>query len=208
MMPRELVQAWREDGIKLFALPLVVVLALAVLFDRALDPYLERRERAQDLALKSEKMRATLERGAMIESAYDNGRAVAQALQPRMFVAADAPAAAADLAALLRRILDTLYFEVADITPGEPMPKDPAGTVSVQARFFGVPQQLPRLEEAMGYAEKDLELTALRIDVVPDTRRGGQQIEVRATVTGFYAQQDLVNPPPPKDASNTGKKKT
>lgn len=196
-MQREFRKAYQQHGLKLFALPAVVVLGLAVVLDRTLDPYLEHRSQSQESALKVEMVKSVLERQVAIERSEAEARPAFAALQPRLFQAADVAQAAEQMAALLKRLLESLYFDVVQVAPVGKLPTGDMGDVAVQAHFFGVPQQLPRLEEALAYAEKTNRLSGLTVKVVPDDKRGGQQLEIRATITGFYIRQDLVAAPAP-----------
>lgn len=200
-MQREFRKACQQHGLKLWALPAIVVLGLAVLLDRTLDPYLERRSQSQDAALKVDLVKSVLDRQTAIERSEAQARPSLVALQPKLFQAGHAGQAAEQMAGLLKRLLESLYFEMVQVTLTGQLPTGDMGPMTVQARFFGVPQQLPRLEEALLYAEKINRLSGLTVKVVPDEKRGGQQLEIHATVTGFYIRQDLVAAPAPAKTS-------
>lgn len=200
-MLRDLKLAYRAHGVRLFGLPVVVMLALAVLFDRSLDPYLERRQSHQDAQLKVEKYKAVLDRQKDIEKAQaDIQPAFAQGAS-RAVRAAQGPAAAEQLVQSVRSALTSLYFDPAEITVKQAPGDVPMGELWVEARFFGVPQQLPRLESTLALSDKELKLKALHLNVVPDPQRGGQQLEIRALIAGLYLRQDEPPAPVPTGAA-------
>ena len=85
-MKRDLKRFYRQHGIRLFALPLVVVLLLAVLADQYLGSYLEHREEAADLQAQRERQREILRLDAMVRRSNEALAASHASAAARMYI--------------------------------------------------------------------------------------------------------------------------
>lgn len=189
-MKRDWLRLQRAQGLKPWLFPILAVLLVAVLFDQDLNPYLERREERQRLALATEAAEETLAQDARVKASHAALIGDFNALALRSFVAPDADAARSALQMQVQSVLQTLFFDGVTF---EPVTTDAlaARRVAVDAQFLGVPQQLPRLVEQIRQMQKDVRVERLEIRVVPDPQRNAQQLSIQARfVAPFLLQAD------------------
>lgn len=186
-MKRDLKRFYRQHGIRLFALPFIVVLLLATLADQRLGDYLEHRTQAADLQAQREREREVLRLDAKVRrsnEALATGHAGAAA---RMYAESGPEPALAALQSDLSDLLGSLYMENVEFFDPQAFPKGGASRIEVSARFTAVPQQLPRLQAALASAPRLAQVQMLELRVVPDPARGSQQLAVVARFAAVQA---------------------
>ena len=196
-MKRDLKRFYRQHGIRLFALPLVVVLLLAVLADQRLGSYLEHREEAADLQAQRERQREILRLDAKVRRSNEALSASHASAAARIYTQPDAGAAQAALQSDLGALLRSLYMENVEFFEPLATAKGAASRIEVSARFTAVPQQLPRLQSALASAPRLAQVQLLELRVEPDPARGSQQL---AVVARFAAVQAAPLPEPEEQA--------
>ena len=188
MIQRDVVRVRREHGIKYFAMPLLVLLLLAVLADQWLAGYGARRAEAGELQATLERQRAVLDLQPKVASNEERLKPLYEGLEPRLFAADEARQSLQALENQLGQILQTLYFDPPQFSDGS---ESPAGTVTrlnLTARFTGVPQQLQRLQLALSQSPKLIQIDRLELEVVPDPQRGGQQLSITARFSALHVK--------------------
>lgn len=184
-MIRDLRRLYRRHGIRPFALPCIVVLGLAVLFDRHVGTYAEHRDDLAQARAERELIEARLERKERIEVGHAERKSRADALLARALAGKDAAEAQSALQSAVSALLGSIYAAPAEFHPVEPLPTGDSGVVALDVVFSAVPQQLPRFEQALAMADKELRLSAIELTVRP-APRGGDELLVRARVAGLF----------------------
>ena len=185
-MMRDWIRLRRAQGYKPFLYPVLVILLIAVLFDQDLGKYLERRDEHARLQLAAEAADETLAQESRIKAAHLSLSPAFHATVLRTFVAPGADIARGNLQTQLQSMMQILYFDGVSFAPVDLEASGVKGKVALDAQFFGVPQQLPRLAEQLRSAAKDIQVESMEIKVVPDTSRGGQQLEIKARFVATY----------------------
>lgn len=202
-MKRDLKRLHRQYGIRYFALPFVVLLLLATLADQRLGGYLEHREQASDLQAQRERNSEVLRLDAKVRRSHDELAGGHAALAPRLFTEPPQEAPAA-LQSSLDTLLRGLYMENVEFFDPHADERPGIGRIEVGARFTAVPQQLPRLQAALAAAPKLMQVQAIELRVVPDTKRNSQQLEVTARFAAVRAPA-LPEPDPSALSAGSGK---
>lgn len=185
-MKRDLKRIYQHHGIKYFAFPAIVLLVLAAVADQRLGSYLDNREEAADLETRLETNRSILDLHKQVQRNHDELNAKFAPLQQQFFVATDVAQSVNSMQEQVRKLLQTLYFdnveffEFADSTQGS------VTHISMNVRFTGVPQQIPRLQAALAQSPTLLAIDSLEIRVVDDLQRGGKQLAMTARLSGLH----------------------
>lgn len=203
-MKRNIQRIYRQYGIKYFAAPVVVILVLAALFDQHLGGYLEKLEEAADLGIRLENNRNILDLNGKIQRSHDELEAGFLALQSKAFVDAEVTQSVNRMQEQLRQLLQSLYFDNIEFTEFSDTPKGAATLISMNVRFNGVPQQLPRLETALAQSPQRLSMSSLEIKVIDDPQRGTQQLAIVTRLSGLHMKPI---PELPAATASSGKKK-
>ncbi len=189
MNQRDIVRIRREHGIKYFALPLLALLAVAVVADHWLGDYGERRAQAQELRDTLERQRAVLDLQPQVAANEERLKPLYSAAEPRLFISETSGESAQAMRQQLQQLLQSLYFDQIDILEVAELPAGQLTRLKVSARFLGVPQQLPRLQNMLAQQPKQITTELLEVKVVPDPQRGGQQLSIRATFSALHVKQ-------------------
>lgn len=190
MMQRDLKRIYQRYGIRPFAVPLVAVLGLAVLFDQYAADYSEHLDEATRVSQAQALVTTRLERRRHVEQLQVERKAAFEQAAGRVFVAGDAPQALGELQSRVKSLLERLYAREVSVVPSGALPEQSAGVIEVEARFNGVPQQLPRLQQQLAAEDKMLKLVGIALDVAPEGPVGDHLL-VRLRIAAWYTQQDL-----------------
>ncbi|TXH34453.1 MAG: hypothetical protein E6Q94_04620 [Burkholderiaceae bacterium] len=188
MIQRNIVRVRREHGFKYFALPLIVLLMLAVLADQWLADYGDRRAEANELQATLNQQRAILDLQPKIAANEERLKPLYGALEPRLFMADDPRQSLQSLENQLFQILQGLYFDPPQFSDKIETSAGSITRLSLTARFTGVPQQLERLQSALSQAPKHIMIDRLDIEVIPDPQRGGQQLAITARFSALHVK--------------------
>ena len=115
MNQRDIVRIRREHGIKYFALPLLALLAVAVVADHWLGDYGERRAQAQELRDTLERQRAVLDLQPQVAANEERLKPLYSAAEPRLFISETSGESAQAMRQQLQQLLQSLYFDQIDI---------------------------------------------------------------------------------------------
>lgn len=183
---RDLKRVFRAHGIKVFAIPMVVVLLLAVVADQRLDGYLERREEAAELQARLDSHRELLALDGKIRSKAGELEPAHAAAAPLVHIAPDTATAVQAMQDQLRQLLQSLYFSDIEFADFSDSSQGGISRLAMRARFHGVPQQLPRLEAALAQSPKITTIDQIEIRVVEDPQRSGPQLAISARFVGLH----------------------
>lgn len=200
-MKRDLKRVFRAHGIKVFALPVFVLLLLAVVADQRLDGYLEHREEAAELQAQLESNHDILALNSKIQRKFEELTPAFTALSPQIHTAPDITTSVQAMQEHLRQLLQSLYFSDVEFFDFSDAPQGGVTRLYMRARFTGVPQQLPRLEAALTQSPTIAAIDQLEIQVVDDPLRSGQQLAVTARFVGLH-----MKPLPELAAADASKK--
>ncbi len=189
MMRRDVRRLWRAEGIKAFALPAVVVLAAAVALDRYATPYLDLRDQVITLQEREQANAQTLEALPPLRERHQALQSQLPAVAAQWQLAADTAGARSAVQTRLSTLLQSLYFDQVQFDEPSALADDRAGVLRLTARFNGVPQQLPRLQDALRGQDKPVALTRLELTQAPDPARGGQQLLIVAEFAALYVPE-------------------
>lgn len=187
-MKRDLKRVLRAHGIKMFAVPVVVVLLLAVVADQRLDGYLERRQEAAQLLMQLESSREVLALNGKIERRHQELTPEYSTLLPLLHSDPQVSLSMQAMQEQLRQLLQSLYFSDVEFFDATDTAQGHYSRLVIGARFHGVPQQLPRLQAALAQAPKLVVMDQLEVRVVADPVRSGQQLAVTARFVGLHMQ--------------------
>lgn len=201
-MKRDLKRVYRQSGIKNFALPVLVALGLAAFADRALNGYFDHRQEAAELSETLEANAALLALGSKLQKNFDALSTDFTATRKRLLTAEDRTQAGKELQDQVQKLLQSLYFDGISVFDLSEVAEGGATMVSTGARFFGVPQQLPRLEAAIAQSPVLLGVESLEIKVVDDTQRGGKQLEITARFSSVHISEAKALAPAPEKTEN------
>jgi hypothetical protein len=188
-MRRDVARLWRAEGIKAFALPAIVLLAAAVALDRFATPYLDLRDQVQTLQERQQANAQVLEALPALRERHEALQAQLPNAAAQWQLAADSTSARSAVQTRLTTLLQSLYFDQVQFDEPTALPDDRAGVLRLVARFNGVPQQLPRLHEALRAQDKPISLTRLELLAAPDPVRGGQQLLIVAEFAALYVPE-------------------
>lgn len=200
-MKRDLKRVFRAHGIKVFALPVFVLLLLAVVADQRLGNYLEHQEEAAELQAQLESNREILSLDSKIQRKLEELTPAYSMLAPQIHTAPDIATSVQAMQEHLRQLLQSLYFGDVEFFDFSDTPQGSVTRLVMRARFTGVPQQLPRLEAALNQSPTIAAIDQLEIRVVDDPQRSGQQLAVTARFVGLH-----MKPLPEPVTANASKK--
>lgn len=178
-------RAYRQLGIRPFALPCIALLGVAVVFDRFSDDYLEQLGRVDDQARTLDVQSAKLDQAERVEAIHAQLVPRSRQVSGQLIDAADVPQALAALQTRVQAALAAAYVQGASVTPVAPDSDAVDGVLGVDVTFAAVPQQLPRLEQALLGADRLLRIGSIDIRV-RTSASGGQELMVQARVIAPY----------------------
>lgn len=187
-MKRALTRIYRRHGVKYFATPVIIFLCLALLADHFIPDYIQKIRRDSQVREAIQRHTTVVSKGKEIQEKFDSVSAIYQSTESFLLVRNDQITAAADFQALIQDLLGSLYFSDIQIISPPSFPNQGTGPISFTVRFFGVPQQLPRLEKALASSPIFITTDALDIRVVDDAERGGKQLLATVQFSALYVQ--------------------
>lgn len=189
-MKRDWIRSYRQHGLKLLMIPVLVIILLLFGFNQYVGDYLTHRQETAELTLKIDRMRAT---SALLK---EDERKKAKLMlnfseiQSRSY-RSPSPADSLDqMQAQLSTLLQTLYFENIKVTKLELKQENYVMALALNAQFSGVPQQLPRLEAALESDAKAMRINAVEVKVSDGSVGGGSQLEINARFVAMHLKPD------------------
>lgn len=198
-MKRDLVRAFRHHGIRPLVIPVLVVASILLVVAQNIDGYLTHQEEATDLALRLEVMESTFQFSKIIEEKNELLKPEYSQIQARAFLSGNAEISVDSMQNHLTGLLQSLYFENIQLAKLGPAQNRNAAVLAVDAKFTGVPQQLPRLEAALAVNQKAMRVNRLQIKALKDASGGGPRIEINARFLGLHlvpVEPKIVKPVP------------
>jgi hypothetical protein len=201
-MKRDFIRVFRAHGIKVFALPVCVVLVLAVLADQWLGDYLSHREEATELQDQLLTYREILSLDSKIHKKHEEIAPEFATLAQMLHTAPDAKASGQAMQEQLRALLQSLHFGEIEFEEITTAAQGSVTFLHLQARFTSAPQQLPRLHAALTQSPTIVTIDQLEVRVVEDAQRSVPQLAVSARFKGLHM------PPLPKPPAASATQKT
>lgn len=176
-MIRDWIRAFRHKGIMAFLMPVLVIILMVSAYIEYVDDYFAHLEEAEQVSSKLEATNEVIriakemdKRKIVLKPDYD-------LWQSRAFIAPTREEASKAIQANLTQILQSLYFEkitieeVKEIKEAKEMKGVVATNTStdllmLEAKFIGVPQQLPRLEAELQTQAKTIRLGDVKIKAI------------------------------------------
>lgn len=177
---------YRLYGIRPFAIPLIVLLSLAVLFDRFAGDYGTRSDEAEKATKQLAAMKAKTAQQARFDQIIAEGRPAFQRDAARAFSAADSRQAAAALQAQVQKVLAEIAADGVSVKPVGAEVRGEVGTIAVEAAFSGVTQQLVRLPQKLAAQPQLMRLVDVTVVAGPEGAPAPDRIEVKARVEGWF----------------------
>lgn len=177
---------YRLYGIRPFAIPLTVLLALAVLFDQFAGDYGSRRDDAEKVTRQLAAMKAKTTQQVRFDQIIAEGKPAFQRDVARVFSAVDSGQAAAALQAQVQKVLAELNADGVSVKPVGPEIRGEAGLIAVEAGFVGVPQQFVRLPQKLAAQPQLLRLVDVAVVAGPEGAPAPDRIEVKARIEAWF----------------------
>lgn len=176
----------RLYGIRPFAIPCIVLLALAVLFDQFAGDYGTRAEEAEKAARQLATMRAKVAQQQRFDQIIAEGKPGFPRDAARAFSAADSRAAASAMQAQVQQLLASMNADSVVVAPAGPEVRGEAGLIAVDVAFGGVPQQLVRFPQQLAAQPRLMRLVEAAIVTGPAGAPVPDRIEVKGRVEGWF----------------------
>lgn len=189
-MKRDWIRIYRQHGIKLLMIPVLVITLLLLGFNQYVGDYLTHRQEAAELILKLDKMKATSALLKEDERKKEKLMLHFSEIQSRSYRTYSPADSLDQMQGQLSALLQTLYFENVKVTKLELKQENSVMELAVDAQFSGVPQQLPRLETALESDAKAMRINAVEIKVSNGSVGGGSQLEINARFVAMHLKSD------------------
>ncbi|MEN9374431.1 MAG: hypothetical protein RIR79_1983 [Pseudomonadota bacterium] len=170
-MIRDWIRAFRHKGIMAFLMPVLVIILMVSAYIEYVDDYFAHLEEAEQVSSKLEATNEVIriakemdKRKIVLKPDYD-------LWQSRAFIAPTREEASKAIQANLTQILQSLYFEKITIEElkeikGVVATNTSTDLLMLEAKFIGVPQQLPRLEAELQTQAKTIRLGDVKIKAI------------------------------------------
>ena len=116
-----------------------------------------------------------------------------QELEARSFKSPTPAASIVQMELIIKRILQTLYFDEVEVKPVNPdrLAKDSEGFLLLEVSFVGVPQQLNRLESALAVNEYAIRVNKLDVVVENSLVAGSGNLRIKAQFLALHLKPEV-----------------